>query len=427
MRATKNMLISFFVLLSIFISGCAGVLSLSNVPKDYGLDVDKGKGVVVTSFRVSCKYCINMISYLRGVDNDYSGGVVAYHVNEEGDWAESRLAIMEMPQGEYEFYSHSEYVVDGHILRPVNEYSLRFKVIPGKAVYIGNIHFSLKSKSKSGLAFRGYSRKTEINDMQERDLTLLYQKNPKIKPDNVVVNIIKYKDKRKREEKLNQEKIQSKQLAYIPNTATSSSDNDIVYNKLDGDKRHSLAVFPFCEYALESTTVKQQKEFTNFIIKYTNNIPKIILTHSFYPYYKHKTDSRLRLINTLIDEELEKEIWYGNSTSPRNKPDYNVLKNLAKKIKSDLILTFKITSSPVHTNELLITYNGYLVDIEKNVDYEKLYRKYYNEESIGFVEFDIVKKMTKDLFELYLNPNSQIGDKHKIWKLLPSYLNKLKP
>ena len=82
-----------------------------------------------------------------------------------------------------------------------------------------------------------------------------------------------------------------------------------------------------------------------------------------------------------------------------------MLKKLAKKINSDLILTFKISATPTYVNEMLVTYKGYLIDIDKNIDHEKIRREYYNEQSIILADFDILKKMTKDLFELYLNSN----------------------
>jgi class 3 adenylate cyclase len=200
---------------------------------------------------------------------------------------------------------------------------------------------------------------------------------------------------------------EEKKLADIPNTAPRSSDNGIVYHKPEGDNRYSLAVFPFCESAIAKIKVVEQKEFTDFVIKYTDNIPNIFLTHSYYPYHKYKTNHQLRRINSLIHEGLEREIWYGNSAYPRNKPDHNVLKKLAKKINSDLILTFKISATPTYVNEMLVTYKGYLIDIDKNIDYEKIERAYYSEQSVSLAEFDIIKKMTEDLFELYLNSNPQ--------------------
>jgi len=214
-------------------------------------------------------------------------------------------------------------------------------------------------------------------------------------------------EKKALEAKIKQEETRKKQLAYIPKVASKRRDNGIVYHKPHGDNRFSLAVFPFCESAIASTKVQEQKEFTDFIINYTNNIPSILFTHSFYPYHEYKTDQQLRRINNFILEDLEKEIWYGNSTYPRNKPDYKVLKKLAQKINSDLILTFKISATPTYINEMCVTYQGYLIDIDKNIDYEKIRKRYYNEQTICLPDFDMLKQMTKDLFELYLNSNPQ--------------------
>jgi class 3 adenylate cyclase len=214
-------------------------------------------------------------------------------------------------------------------------------------------------------------------------------------------------EKKALEAKIKQEESRKKQLAYIPKTASKRRDEGIVYYKPHGDNRYSLAVIPFCESAIAHTQVDEQKEFTDFMIKYTNNIRDIVFTHSYYPYHEYKTEQQLRRINSIIHEDLEREIWYGNSKFPREKPDYKVLKKLAKKINSDLILTFKISATPTYINEMCVTYKGYLIDIDKNIDYEKIHRRYYNEQTICLADFDILKQMTKDLFELYLNSNPQ--------------------
>ena len=214
-------------------------------------------------------------------------------------------------------------------------------------------------------------------------------------------------EKRALQAELRQEEDRKKQLAYIPKTASKSPDDSIVYYKPEGDSRYSLAVFPFCETAIAPTKVIEQKEFTDFMIKYTNKIPNILFTHSYYPYHKYKTEQRLRRIDSIIYEDLERKFWYGNSKFPRAKPDYNVLKKLAQKINSDLILTFKISATPTYINEMCVTYKGFLFDVKKNVDYEKIRKRYYNEQTICLADFHVLKQMTKDLFELYLNSNPQ--------------------
>jgi len=250
--------------------------------------------------------------------------------------------------------------------------------------------------------FEEEKRDLEAKKRQEEQLKMEMEKK------NIAAERKRIEDEKKAlEAKIKQEEARKKQLATLSETASKDSDDGIVYHKPEGDNRHSLAVFPFCESAISNSKIKDQIEFTDFMIKYTNNIPNMIFTHSFYPYHEYRTEHKLRRINGLIHEGLEKEIWYGNSEFPRKKPDDNILKKLAKKINSDLILTFKISSTMTHPSEIRVTYNGYLVDIEKNIDYEKKEIKYYTERSIGFADFDILKKMTKDLFELYLSSNPQ--------------------
>lgn len=196
----KSMLISLFGLLVVFFTAC------QNVPTYNYLDATKGKGFVVISVTVSGEPIDTLSVYWRGVDNNYKGSIAGTNIFLKDDWNESnswdritednfhgRLAVIELPQGEYEFYAHVaqlDFKEVSKIDTEDNEYSKRFEVIAGKAVYVGNMHFSFEKKHKGGFAFWGYLWKMEIDDMQERDLTLFYQRNPKITPDNVAVNII---------------------------------------------------------------------------------------------------------------------------------------------------------------------------------------------------------------------------------------------
>ncbi|MGD9231377.1 MAG: hypothetical protein PVJ20_11235, partial [Desulfobacterales bacterium] len=105
----------------------------------------------------------------------------------------------------------------------------------------------------------------------------------------------------------------------------------------------------------------------------------------------------------------QKEMWYGNSKFPKKKPDFTVLKKLAKQISADLILTFRIVSQDAGPIRIKIDYNGYLIDIDKNIFYE---RKIYSEEySFPSVDFDIIKKITKDIFKFYLSSTPQLRTK----------------
>ena len=209
----------------------------------------------------------------------------------------------------------------------------------------------------------------------------------------------------KREERLKQEKTQSESLASIPKTAVNSSDNSMVDSKLDSEKRYSLAVFPFGEIGVLPSSLENQKKYIDFIIKYTSDIPSIILTHSFYPYNKDYTNHQIKSIKQMINKNIEKKIWYISSRSARKEPDFKILKELSKKINSGLILTFKMESEISSASWNNASYRGYLVDIENNISFKETYL----DDDTVYTKFGIVEMMTKKLFESYLNSNPQIG------------------
>ena len=173
--------------------------------------------------------------------------------------------------------------------------------------------------------------------------------------------------------------------------------------EMQSDSRLNLAIFPFCESNIRNIEVKDQKEFIDFIINFSNNIPNVIVTHSFYPYNEYKTNYKLVSVEDLINKDIQKEMWYGNSNFPKKKPDFNVLKELAKQISADLILTFRIASEEAGPVRIDVEYNGYLIDIEKNIFYEK--ETCLEEYEFYSVDFDLMKKITKDIFKSYLTSN----------------------
>ncbi len=183
-----------------------------------------------------------------------------------------------------------------------------------------------------------------------------------------------------------------------------NSDSGIVPSKLNDKKIYNLAVFPFCESAMEKANEKDQKEFVDFIIIHTKKIPNIITTHSFYPYNEYKSDHQLEYINKIIHENTQREIWYGNSRFPRKKPDYDLLKKIAKDINSDLILTFKITSTATHPSRIEVEYHGYLIDVEKKIFYEK---KELSSQigSVGDLDYSLIKEMSMVLFKSFEKSN----------------------
>ena len=90
-------------------------------------------------------------------------------------------------------------------------------------------------------------------------------------------------EKKALEAKKRQEEARKKQLATIPKTASKSPDDGIVYHKPEGDNRHSLAVFPFCESAIAKTKDKEQKEFTDFMINAYKQYPQYCIYSFLLP------------------------------------------------------------------------------------------------------------------------------------------------
>jgi hypothetical protein len=230
MKASRKILLNLSILFTVVLvlTYCAPtpkIIRLKNIGEDYTLDDTQGKGVLIVSLtRSGWKGCSILLD-LRGVDNDYKAEVSIIEKKSlferkkvETDWKCpmfgkipedkpcGRLAIIELPQGEYEFFSWHGFetrmvpnsaggftrMQSSVFVWPPPEFSERFKVIAGKAAYLGNLHISLRKKLKMGRIhpYRDIRYKLKIADMSERDLPLFYQKNPMMTADKVVVNIL---------------------------------------------------------------------------------------------------------------------------------------------------------------------------------------------------------------------------------------------
>ena len=202
---------------------------------------------------------------------------------------------------------------------------------------------------------------------------------------------IEFERKQIEGKRLKQEKAQSEWLASIPETTVNSI-----------EKRYRLAVFPITEIGFPASDLKDLRKYIDFIIKYTSGIPNIILTHSVYPYNMDYTTHQIKSIREIINKNIEKKIWYGNSWSAKKKPDLKMLKELSSRINNGLVLIFKIVveSNSVFDN---FKYTGYLVDIDNNISFRQFYS---TEQSSSDTDFGILEKMTKKLFKSYLKSNS---------------------
>ncbi len=188
----------FFLLLTFILSGCA----MKDISKDYRLNSSKKTGVAVVSLSFSGLSRPHRLAYfyfdvhLQGVGNDFKKQVSICGQTLSADWNEpsgnnfiskdkpvGRLAVIELPEGEYEFYSwDGGYAGSGGTSKKwsaTEKFSRKFKVVPGKAVYLGNICIHVYSERYL----------VEQKDLRDRDLPLLYQKYPLIKSDQVLIDI----------------------------------------------------------------------------------------------------------------------------------------------------------------------------------------------------------------------------------------------
>lgn len=185
--------VSYALIVSLLLSSC--VTATLNIEKDYSMSPGIGKGVVIASLT---RHGYQDLSFfvqikLRGIGSKYEGkvNVTGDYVSED-DWACpnfsnipankpcGRLMVIELPQGDYEYYSWIG-GSNNSTIKPKKDFSKKFTVVSGKAVYIGNIHI--------GIGGRRFSM--AVQDKQDRDLELFLIKYQNIKKEDIVVSILK--------------------------------------------------------------------------------------------------------------------------------------------------------------------------------------------------------------------------------------------
>lgn len=183
------------------LTGCRAI----NVSSDYSLDAGKTTGLAVVSLTMAgLPSSFNVFVDFRGLDVDHESSVPVTDLFASSDWdcpllrvatdeaPCGRLAVIELEQGEYEFYSWQGGTSSGpggftSTVESVEDFSKRFKVLAGKAVYLGNIHFSIE-QPPFGIGMGRY--RMTVADQQARDLPLLHSKYPLLTPAQVVVDIL---------------------------------------------------------------------------------------------------------------------------------------------------------------------------------------------------------------------------------------------
>jgi len=163
-----------------FVSSCA----TKNVSKDFSLSPQTDKGLVVGSITYSGSYSGYSVTYHQapnGISGRFQSGqtnvIVPYFPAGEFEamGIKGNLIAAELPAGDYEINSWN--VGSGAAaVRPTLPFSIKFHVTPGKAVYVGNFHFT--QLSSMGLTITG--AKVDYRDMRTRDIEVLSSNYPSL-------------------------------------------------------------------------------------------------------------------------------------------------------------------------------------------------------------------------------------------------------
>lgn len=161
----------------------------TSAPQGYKITEGSREGLVIMSFtqpytRIRWYYHEILGNGEMGMKHDLLTG------NEFTEDNDTLLNPVVLPAGEYEFYTWELGAPGGVAYRPRVEFSIRFKSVPGKAVYVGNINAPINIKTGQ--------HKLELRDNRAKDIPLFLKYYPNIKQDQIEYQLMEFKgfDKR---------------------------------------------------------------------------------------------------------------------------------------------------------------------------------------------------------------------------------------
>ncbi len=184
---------------TLLLAGCAG----RNVDANYALQGKSDRGLVVASLTRRGEADFDIYVRIRNVDTHADHSVSLDDISTQRDWNKleyrnpgdmsdlghsgatepvGRLAVFELPPGNYEMYNwwgHTSTTARLYIERlnvTASPFSLRFTVRPGQMTYLGNVQIVVPDYLH--LYKYDHTYQVEISDTQARDLALLRQKYP---------------------------------------------------------------------------------------------------------------------------------------------------------------------------------------------------------------------------------------------------------
>lgn len=176
-------------LFAVFLASC--VSPTASVKKSYALDKTSEKGLLVGSVKYSGLLSGYKV-YFRGLGNNESGyfeagkGMMLIPVLPASDFEsiKGKLQVVELPEGEYEISRWG--VTSGYAnLSQTQPFSIKFKIEPGKATYIGSFLFSVTNTM--GLTVTGV--RVNFEDRYSEDIAALNGKYPNLNETKVYMGL----------------------------------------------------------------------------------------------------------------------------------------------------------------------------------------------------------------------------------------------
>ena len=173
----------------LILSGCA--IPTASVGKSYSLDSNSPNGVLVGSVKYR-GHLSGYKVYFRGLNNNESGyfeagkGVMLIPSPPKSDFRglSGKLQVTELPPGEYEISRWG--VTSGYAhLSQTQPFSIKFKIEPGKATYIGSFMFSVTKTM--GLTVTGV--RVDFQEKYSEDVAVLRQKYPNLEQTDIYMGL----------------------------------------------------------------------------------------------------------------------------------------------------------------------------------------------------------------------------------------------
>ena len=167
--------------------------STSNIKNDYKLRANSSSGVLIASIEYVGKYSgysvrLSDMPYTKSWSIQFGDGMALIPIPPKGDFSEygskGELFAIELKPGDYQIDGWN--VFSGYAtISPLSPISIKFRIEPGKATYIGN--FTFTQTDSLGLTVTGVS--VSYSNKYERDKDVLTEKYPFLTVDEVMLGV----------------------------------------------------------------------------------------------------------------------------------------------------------------------------------------------------------------------------------------------